>query len=363
MLALIGLPPLGIVLGGGDVRPYLAFPPLTSWVEHAPFSWPVFVVMAFAIIACLAPFILHAARKCDTGFQPVNSTPSTRAGCPCHTFPWWGWLGLAGCAVSWFVAWTRVPAFAAIQQHTFTPLWLSYIVIVNAVAYARSGRCMMLDDTRAFLALFPASAAFWWFFEYLNRFVQNWSYSSIGNFTAGEYVAFATPSFATVLPAVLGTMDVLLTFGAFRKFDGLPRIALAAPRAAAAATLVLSGIGLLGLGLLPDGLFPLVWVAPGLLIVCAQVLAGRPTVFAPLARGEASGLVAACAAALVCGVFWEMWNEFSLAKWVYHVPFVNRFHLFEMPLLGFAGYLPFGLECLVVADAVQSRSRSSSAAP
>ncbi|MCX5879514.1 MAG: hypothetical protein NTY44_10440 [Deltaproteobacteria bacterium] len=57
-------------------------------------------------------------------------------------------------------------------------------------------------------------------------------------------------------------------------------------------------------------------------------------------------------AALLCGLFWEMWNFYSLAKWVYHVPFVQRFHLFEMPLLGYAGYLPFGMECLVVAEMV-----------
>jgi hypothetical protein len=47
-----------------------------------------------------------------------------------------------------------------------------------------------------------------------------------------------------------------------------------------------------------------------------------------------------------------MWNFHSLAKWIYAVPFVNRFHLFEMPLLGYAGYLPFGLECAVIGDMV-----------
>jgi hypothetical protein len=47
-----------------------------------------------------------------------------------------------------------------------------------------------------------------------------------------------------------------------------------------------------------------------------------------------------------------MWNFYSLAKWVYHVPFVQRFHVFEMPILGYAGYLPFGLECSVVAEMV-----------
>jgi hypothetical protein len=47
-----------------------------------------------------------------------------------------------------------------------------------------------------------------------------------------------------------------------------------------------------------------------------------------------------------------MWNYYSLAKWIYSVPYVHRFSLFEMPLLGFAGYLLFGLECTVVGNIV-----------
>ena len=57
-------------------------------------------------------------------------------------------------------------------------------------------------------------------------------------------------------------------------------------------------------------------------------------------------------AALVCGFFWELWNWQSVAKWVYTVPGVQRWHVFEMPLLGYAGYLPFGLECLMIAERV-----------
>ena len=58
----------------------------------------------------------------------------------------------------------------------------------------------------------------------------------------------------------------------------------------------------------------------------------------------------AALAALICGWFWELWNVRSLAHWEYSIPFVDRFHLFDMPILGYAGYLPFGLECLAVAD-------------
>ena len=47
---------------------------------------------------------------------------------------------------------------------------------------------------------------------------------------------------------------------------------------------------------------------------------------------------------LVCGFFWEMWNVLSYLKWIYHVPFVGVLHVFEMPLLGYLGYIPFSWE-------------------
>ncbi len=45
-----------------------------------------------------------------------------------------------------------------------------------------------------------------------------------------------------------------------------------------------------------------------------------------------------------------MWNFYSLGHWEYTIPFVHTFEVFEMPLLGYAGYLPFGLECVAVVE-------------
>ena len=54
-----------------------------------------------------------------------------------------------------------------------------------------------------------------------------------------------------------------------------------------------------------------------------------------------------------CGGCWEMWNYYSLARWEYSISFVHKFQIFEMPLLGYAGYLPFGLECTVIGDLME----------
>jgi hypothetical protein len=39
-----------------------------------------------------------------------------------------------------------------------------------------------------------------------------------------------------------------------------------------------------------------------------------------------------------------MWNYWSWPKWIYHTPGVQFLHVFEMPLLGYGGYVPFALE-------------------
>jgi hypothetical protein len=53
---------------------------------------------------------------------------------------------------------------------------------------------------------------------------------------------------------------------------------------------------------------------------------------------------------LICGFFWEMWNFYSYPKWVYHLPHVNGPKLFEMPIPGYIGYIPFSLELFTLTS-------------
>jgi hypothetical protein len=111
-------------------------------------------------------------------------------------------------------------------------------------------------------------------------------------------------------------------------------------------------LGLALIGIFPDQLFALLWVSPLLIVLSVQGLTGRRTLLYPLRSGDWRPVVVPALAALACGFFWETWNYFSLARWTYTIPFVQRFHLFEMPILGYGGYLPFGLECLLAGTLV-----------
>jgi hypothetical protein len=337
---LLGLPLAGVFLAGYPVSRYLQFPPKIHYVHHEPFSWIMFVLYALLILACVAPFILNSFKSKKKVEFFIHR----------KSFPWWGWLGVILTALAWILAWTRFPWFAALQPHTFTPLWAAFILVINGLCYRQSGHCTMLDRPRFFLLLFPISSAFWWFFEYLNRFVQNWFY--IGpEFSSSEYFWYATLPFSTVLPAVIGLRDWLVSSRWLRqRFDCFWPLNVAFPRVLAILTLTLSACGLAGIGIWPNIFFPLLWVAPLLIILSLQALLHEPHILSSLSEGNWSGVVAAALAALICGLFWETWNYYSLAKWKYAIPYVQRYPIFEMPLLGYAGYLPFGLECAAVAS-------------
>jgi hypothetical protein len=339
---LVGLPLLGAALSGQPVAQYLEFPPLTRYVVHAPFSWPVFGLIAALSLAFLGALIWMVIRD-------RRLTKGTTSVGRVAVWPWWGWLGIATLLCGWILAWTRFAWFAELQPYTFTPLWLSYIVVINAMAWRRSGRCLLTHRPRFLAVLFPLSAIFWWYFEYLNRFVQNWYYIGIEEFTPAEYTLHATLAFSTVLPAVASTSA---WWASVRRAGAQPiSIATSAHgiRTVAVLVLVVSAGGLIGLSVWPSYLFPLLWIAPLLMLLALQGLHGEPTLISLLRSNGWQVVYIPALAALQCGFFWELWNYYSYAKWIYSVPFVHRFELFEMPILGYAGYLPFGIECAVVA--------------
>jgi len=338
---LIILPLAGVMIKGMDPTPYLEFPPRVNYVEHAPFSWGAFILLAFLFIAVLFPLI----RRLKHGYAAGRVVARAK-----NVFPWWGYTGILLVAVSWFFAWNRFQWFTPLQAFTFIPLWLGYILCINGLTFTRTGSCLLRTYPLFFLALFPLSSVFWWFFEYLNRFVQNWHYLGVENFSGGEYILHASLCFSTVLPAVQSTEEYLASFP--RLTDPLKKWRPAVihnPLPWGWFLFVLAASCLGAISFYPDYLFPMLWVAPFLVITAVQIVCGVETVFSDLPGGDWRRIWLPAMAALSCGFFWEMWNFKSLAHWEYSVPFVQRFHIFKMPLLGYGGYLPFGLECMVVA--------------
>lgn len=339
---------LGAHVAGVVPENLLSFLPPPYSTKERDFSWPAFIALGSIVVCILLP-VLHALWITSSGWDA--EPPARRRG-----FPRWGMCGVALLGASWVFAWTRFDWFAPLQPYTFTPLWLGYIVSINALCWRRTGHCPMLDQPMVFCSLFPLSALFWWFFEYLNRFVANWYYLGLEEATAFTYAFSASLAFSTVLPAFVSTLRWLQSFPRFScAFIGWRAIRVEGSAGMALATLCVV-VGLLfALGYTSRVFFPFVWIAPPFALLSIEVLAGRRTILAPIAVGDWRFVWQPALAALVCGFFWELWNAGSYAHWVYSVPLVDRFHVFAMPVLGYAGYLPFGVECAVVVGLVSRR--------
>ncbi|THB75773.1 MAG: hypothetical protein D3926_19460 [Desulfobacteraceae bacterium] len=339
---ILALPLLGIIVSGSDAAFYLEFPPKPVITSHAPFSWPVLIVICLFVLMVTLPFVRQ-------GLKWKRIEPPSAAG----RFPWWGYGSVGALVLFWILAWTRLHGFAPFQHHTFFPLWFCWIVCVNALTFRRSGRCPMIDSPIRFTGLFAVSALFWWMFEYLNRFVGNWYYTG-SEYPAVTYFLLATLSFSTVLPAVESMKTYLMTHDTFKNgFQNMPRIQGLDSKPAAVCILVISFLCLGLIGILPDPLFFTLWISPFFLLLGFRILCNHPHVFGGVKGGDYTMVVSYAFAALICGIFWEMFNFYSLARWQYTIPYVQVCHLFEMPILGYSGYLPFGLECALVIDLVQ----------
>ena len=266
-------------------------------------------------------------------------------------FPIHGWLGVALVFVAWPLNW----ALDGLRTHIgFFPLWLGYALAVDGLCVARRGTSLALRSPRGFALLFVISAPVWWLFEAANVRLQNWEYLGREHFSNLEYALLASLSFTTVLPSVLATAELARGSRWIERCRRGPIVELT-PRLRLAVRIVGVG-GLAAMLLWPRYFFPFVWVAPALLLEDLNAALGRRTLTTALGRGDWREWIALWSAGLVCGFFWELWNLHSYPKWIYHVPFVDFARLFEMPILGYLGYLPFALSLFLCAHLLLPRA-------
>jgi hypothetical protein len=250
-----------------------------------------------------------------------------------------GWVGVMLVAVCWPLNW-MLPGVRT--SYLFFPLWLGYILVVDALVWRRTGSSLWIRSRKYFVLLFVMSAPVWWLFELINLRTGNWEYLGRESFDPLRFDLLATISFSTVIPAVFETAELMRSFGWIQRFGGGPRI-----RATPATFVGLFVVGLLMLLAMliwPNVFYPFVWTSLVFIFEPINYWTRRPYFLKQLCYGDWRTIIALSLGALVCGFFWELWNYYSFPKWTYHIPGLGFLRIFEMPLLGFGGYVPFALE-------------------
>lgn len=342
----LGLPLLGAWLMGVPWKGFWSLPLESRDMGYTSFSLTLNVVY-WLIFVFLVLWWWRGHRSAPAGRKVIGSVRLA-------PLPWWGWVALLALVLFWWLAWTRYAWFAPLQSHTFTPIWLSFIVLLNAFVVVRSGTCPMLERPRRFTSLFLVSAAFWWVFEYFNRFVHNWLYHGVEEWSPAAYALHATLAFSTVLPAVYSMARLLETFPGLQGFlaRGPCLPGWMKYKRTACIVLAITATGFFFIGILPQIFFPLLWGGPILVWLCLNRLFGHSLNLGGITHGNWRWALNWALAGLLCGFCWECWNLYSLAKWTYQIPWFETMYIFEMPLAGYLGYLPFGLECGLAVGAL-----------
>jgi len=259
-----------------------------------------------------------------------------------------GWIGLA------IVVAAEIALFAGqpLIGRWFTPIvWTGYVLLADALVARLTGRSYLTTARAELVLVALASIDCWWLFEWYDapRFWRGgadrvglwWQYHNLEPDPWLRRIGYDW-SFATIFPALFLTAAALRAsvFAHARVRPWRPSPALLNASIALGAVCVV-----VPLLIVNAWLVPLVWTGFVLLLEPLNYRAGRPSWLAALARGDASLVLALLASGAICGVLWELWNYWARTKWTYTVPYLGDVKVFEMPVVGYLGFLPFALEC------------------
>jgi len=260
-----------------------------------------------------------------------------------RTLPAYGWLGLILLIVAEILMFRRtepVPTY-------FTPIaWTAYILLADAAVLAVSGRSRLHDAAGEFVQTALLSIPLWLIFEAYNLRLANWTYVGVPLGSVELLTGYAW-AFATITPGIFETADLIESFGWFK-----PSRPLRFPAAAAMSFMVFGALCLVAPLVIPKQiaayLFGLVWVGFVFLLDPINQRLGLPSILDDFAVGRISRFWSLLLSGWVCGWLWEFWNYWASAKWHYIFPIMQSSRIFEMPAVGYLGFLPFALECFVM---------------
>jgi len=256
-----------------------------------------------------------------------------------YRFPVHGWFAIGLVAVAWTLNWS----LAGLRtQYLFFALWLGYCLLIDALVYLRKGTSLLTRSWKGYVGLFLLSAPAWWLFEIFNWRLVNWEYQGTEFFTPFQFWFWATLNFSTVIPAVFGSAELMGSFALVKRIG--KGLVIPVDRRTTIAFFFAGWIMLALMFLWPRWFFPFAWLSVYFILEPLNIWLVYRSLASSTAQADWRPVIALWAGVLLTAFFWEMWNYYSYPKWVYHVPWGNFWHVFEMPLLGYGGYLPFSLE-------------------
>lgn len=244
---------------------------------------------------------------------------------------------------------TLVKRIEPFQYFFYVTSWWSYIIFLDTTLALKEKRFLVLNKHIATLIII--SCGFWCLFELINIRLQNWYYINLPVNTVQRYGGYFL-AYGTVIPAIYLTKELIyilfgdITVRPFR-IERYPVYAISL------------GIVILFLTLVfPRYLFACAWIFAVPVMDAINYTRGYRSFMGDFEKGFAGHFISAVIAGLICGILWETWNYWSISKWIYSVPFLEKGKIFEMPLPGYLGFLTFGLETIAFFNFLEGARRT-----
>jgi len=260
------------------------------------------------------------------------------------------YLGVTALAVS---VWLLSSGNAFMQTWFYLFAWWPFILILDSVNYRWSGDSLFLPPRIEFVFMTLISVSVWLIFELFNLRLRNWSYHTLPASLWARWLGYFL-AFASVIPA----LHVLSVFflRLFQK-SKLPVIRLSPSNSFLRASIGTGLMLLLLTAVWPRLFFPCAWLGFLFLLEPVNYRRGNPSVLRDFEAGTASRFWSWMAAGLAAGFLWEFFNFWAASHWEYSLPYFEFGRIFQMPVLGYLGFLPFALEVLALYGFLSSSSQ------
>jgi hypothetical protein len=196
----------------------------------------------------------------------------------------------------------------------------------------------------AFISVFV-----WLIFELFNLRLENWSYHDLPASFSIRWIGYFF-AFATVVPALMELSEMFLNLF---KDKSLPKFEVVKKKSFLNGSVIL---GILSLGLclvFPKLFFPLAWLGFIFLLEPINYRLNNDSLYSDLEKGRWGRIYSWLAAGFAAGILWELLNFWSNSRWEYTLPYLNFGRIFQMPLFGYGGFLPFALEVFALWSLIQ----------